>query len=174
MSSIDLFLLGFLNKKSISAYNLAKFVEENHLNQMIKISTPAIYKNLINLKEKGYLVSKSIKSGNMSEKMVYDITEKGKKYFRLLMEEQSQKDFSIYFDFNSFIINLDQMNKKEAEELLNNFKKVLVQKKILYSDYKNKFKDVPFAGKSIIKQLNDVNNLIIEWLDEQKREHNNK
>ncbi len=169
MSSIDLFLLGFLNKKSISAYDLAKFIEENQLNQMIKISTPAVYKNLIRLKEKRYLSSKKVQSGNSSQKVIYSITNKGEKYFHSLMVKQSKKDFLIYFDFNSFIVNLDQVDEKKMNELLDNFQEVLLKKKNLYSGYKNKFNSAPYAAKSIINQLYDVNDLILKWLDVYKK-----
>ncbi len=167
MSSIDLFLLGFLNKKSSSAYDLAKFIKDNHLHQMIKISTPSVYKNLVRLKERGFLSSLSTQSGNMSQKAVYSITKKGIKYFHSLMIRQSKKDFSIHFDFNSFIINLDQMNEKEIKKLLDNFKKVLLEKKRIYENYKTKFNSIPLGGKSIIKQLCGVNNLLIKWVNQE-------
>jgi DNA-binding PadR family transcriptional regulator len=168
MSSIDLFLLGFLKEKPISAYDLAKKIKENQLDQMIKISTPAVYKNLLRLKQKGYIKARNLKAGNMPHKTSYSITEKGEIYFSSLMFEQSNKNFIAYFDFNSLIINLDLVSKKEALKMLDNFKKVLIQKREEHKRQKKQFSHAPFVGKSIIKQLDSGNETLIKWLKEFK------
>ena len=168
MSSIDLFLLGFLKEKPISAYDLAKKIKENQLDQMIKISTPAVYKNLLRLKQKGHIKAKNLKTSNIPYKTMYSMTKEGEEYFSTLMFEQSSKNFSAYFDFNSFIINLNLVSKKEALNMLDNFEKVLIQKKEEHKKQKKQFSQAPFVGKSIIKQLDSVNETLIKWLKEFK------
>ena len=165
MSSINLFLLGFIKKKSISAYELAKFINENHLNLMIKISTPAVYKNLVKLKEIGLLSSKNTQTENMPEKTVYSITKKGEEYFNTLITKHANQDFNIHFDFNSFIINLDLVSKKKAIKMLADFKKVLVNKDKEYKKLIKELSNIPVVGQEIIKQLYQTNHTLIKWIE---------
>jgi len=166
MSSINLFLLGLVKKKPISAYDLAKFIDENQLNQMIKISDPAVYKNLIKLKQKGLLRSKSTQTENMPEKTVYSITKKGEDNLNDLVTKYARQDFDIHFDFNSFIINLDFLSKEDAVKKLHDFKNVLLEKKKKYECFSKEFSTIPFVGKGIVKQFYKINDTLIDWLEE--------
>ena len=78
MATIDLIVLGMLKKEPLSAYDLQKLVEYRNISKWVKISTPSIYKKVIQLEEKGYISSHIEKEGKMPEKSVYSLTEKGK------------------------------------------------------------------------------------------------
>ena len=54
MATIDLIVLGILKKESLSAYDIQKLVEYRNISKWVKISTPSIYKKVIQLEEKGY------------------------------------------------------------------------------------------------------------------------
>jgi len=56
MSSINLLLLGIVKEKPQSAYSIQKDIESHHLSRWTKMSTPSIYKNVIKLQKKGYLI----------------------------------------------------------------------------------------------------------------------
>ena len=77
MATIDLIVLGILKKESLSAYDIQKLVEYRNISKWVKISTPSIYKKVIQLEEKGYIKSNMIKEGKMPEKAVYSLTEAG-------------------------------------------------------------------------------------------------
>lgn len=57
MAAIDLIVLGMLHKDSMSAYDLQKLVEYRNISKWVKISTPSIYKKVLQLEEKGLVTS---------------------------------------------------------------------------------------------------------------------
>lgn len=52
MATIDLIVLGMLKKESLSAYDIQKLVEYRNISKWVKISTPSIYKKVIQLEKK--------------------------------------------------------------------------------------------------------------------------
>jgi DNA-binding PadR family transcriptional regulator len=85
MSTVDLMLLGALMEKPMNAYEMKKTMEFRNIRTWVKLSTPSIYKNLLSLKKKGYLDSKTVKESEMPEKTIYSINEKGRLYFIKLL-----------------------------------------------------------------------------------------
>ena len=57
MATIDLIVLGIVKQKSLSAYDIQKNVEKHNISKWVKISTPSIYKKVIQLEEKGFIKS---------------------------------------------------------------------------------------------------------------------
>ena len=49
MSTIDLIVLGMIKEKEQSAYELQKNVENRNISKWVKVSTPSIYKKVIQL-----------------------------------------------------------------------------------------------------------------------------
>ena len=78
MAAIDLIVLGMLKKESLSAYDIQKLVEYRNISKWVKISTPSIYKKVIQLESKGLIQSRPVKEGNMPEKAVYSLTGSGR------------------------------------------------------------------------------------------------
>ena len=85
MATIDLIVLGILKKESMSAYDIQKMVEYRNISKWVKISTPSIYKKVIQLEGKGYITSTKVKDGKMPEKAVYTLTDSGNSQFEKLM-----------------------------------------------------------------------------------------
>ena len=77
MATIDLIVLGIVKKEPLSAYDIQKLVEYRNISRWVKISTPSIYKKVIQLEQKGFIRGTMIKEGNMAEKAVYSLTEEG-------------------------------------------------------------------------------------------------
>ena len=102
MATIDLIVLGILKKESLSAYDIQKLVEYRNISKWVKISTPSIYKKVIQLEEKGYIKSNMIKEGKMPEKAVYSLTEAGEQAFEGLMDriEQNVNILKTYLEEN--------------------------------------------------------------------------
>ena len=61
MSTIDLIVLGMLKKQALSAYELQKQVDYRNISRWVKISTPSIYKKVLQLEEKGYISGQTTK-----------------------------------------------------------------------------------------------------------------
>ncbi|WP_261827028.1 PadR family transcriptional regulator [Inconstantimicrobium mannanitabidum] len=122
MSSINLIILGYLKNKEKSAYEMVKEFEIWNLTKWLKISTPSIYKNIIKLCDNGYLNSRTVKEGEMPEKTLYSLNEKGNLYFNELMEESSKNIGNIYLEFNAFLVNIENLPEEKRREYLKNFK----------------------------------------------------
>ena len=86
MATIDLIVLGMLKKQPLSAYDIQKLVEYRNISKWVKISTPSIYKKVIQLEEKGLLQSVLVRENNMPEKAVYSLTANGEQEFERLMD----------------------------------------------------------------------------------------
>lgn len=166
MSSVDLFLLGFIIEKPWSAYELAKFINENDLNEMIKISKASVFKKLLKMESAGYLQFETAKSGEMPEKKIYSVTEKGRQYFFELMKQNAQKEFKYHQDFNTFILNLSKMEKESGMKMLKKLKNSFEGKRKLYKSLLKKNNTIPFEGRTIIRQIFLVNEAMMTWIDE--------
>lgn len=55
MATIDLIVLGILKQEPLSAYDIQKLVEYRNISRWVKISTPSIYKKVLQLEEKGLI-----------------------------------------------------------------------------------------------------------------------
>lgn len=109
MRTIDLIVLGILKKDSLSAYDIQKLIEYQNISQWVKVSTPTIYKKMLQLEKQGYVKSTLKKNGKMPEKAVYSLTKKGKTEFEKLMLGIAARPISIFLDFNAVILNLDSL-----------------------------------------------------------------
>ena len=94
MSNIDLVLLGLIKQKSQSAYDIKKNIEYRNIPRWVRISEQSIYKKVLQLESKEYIVSHKEKEGNMPDKAVYTITNIKSKILELkelLNERQSHR-----------------------------------------------------------------------------------
>ena len=55
MATIDLIVLGMVKNEPLSAYDIQKMVEYRNISRWVKISTPSIYKKVIQLEKKGLI-----------------------------------------------------------------------------------------------------------------------
>ena len=167
MATIDLIVLGILKKEPMSAYDIQKLVEYRNISKWVKISTPSIYKKVIQLEEKGYISSHIEREGKMPEKSVYSLTEKGKQQFEKLMLEISCKPINIFLDFNSVIVNLDSMPRERQQECLDNIEnnmkvlKTYLEKNIAL---KESVDDIPATGMAVLQQQYALAQSIETWI----------
>jgi len=117
MAAIDLIVLGMIKAQPQSAYELQKNVEYRNISKWVKVSTPSIYKKVVQMEEKGYIRGKTVKEGKMPEKTVYQITETGEEYFLKLMEETARQPIRLFLDFNAVIMSLNLVSEQERREL---------------------------------------------------------
>ena len=68
MATIDLIVLGILKKESMSAYDIQKMVEYRNISKWVKISTPSIYKKVIQLEEKAISLAHRLKMEKCQKK----------------------------------------------------------------------------------------------------------
>jgi DNA-binding PadR family transcriptional regulator len=128
MSAIDLMLLGALMDQPMNAYEMKKRMERQQIQHWVKISSPAVYRNLLHLHRRGLLDSKVVREGEMPEKAIYSVNEKGKRYFVSLMEKYSEAPDSVYIDFTALVANLYHLEPSHAKELMEDLQRSLESK----------------------------------------------
>lgn len=172
MAAIDLIVLGMLKKEELSAYDMQKLVEYRNISKWVKISTPSIYKKVIQLEQKGFISSRLEKEGNMPEKAVYSLTESGEKEFEKLMHEISKKPVHMFLDFNAVIVNLESMPKEEQKECLDEIEMntdILLKYLEDNLEWKEKAEDVPATGMAVLHQQIRLAQVIKAWIADLKK-----
>ena len=171
MATIDLIVLGILKKESLSAYVIQKIVEYRNISKWVKISTPSIYKKVIQLEKKGYMKGDVVKEGNMAEKTVYSLTEAGEKQFEKLMLEIASKPVRIFLDFNAVIVNLDSLPKEKQKscltEIENNMEtlKGYIEENISLKEH---LPEIPKTGMAVLEQQLILAQALETWIEELK------
>lgn len=118
MSTVNMILLGLLMKQPSNAYEIKKILEFRNVKAWTKLSSPAIYKNLLKLNQAGFIDGEIVKEGSMPEKTIYTINEKGKAYFFELMQHCAKEPGMVYIEFASFIMNLNAVDKQVGTEMV--------------------------------------------------------
>lgn len=171
MAAIDLIVLGMLKKESLSAYEIQKLVEYRNISKWVKISTPSIYKKVIQLEKKGYISSNVVREGKMPEKAVYSLTEAGKKQFETLMFEIAAKPIQIFLDFNAVIVNLDSLSQEDQMKCLLNIEanvKTLISYLQENIQTKENIPEIPKTGMAVLHQQFALAESIEAWIESLK------
>lgn len=171
MATIDLIVLGILKKESMSAYDIQKLVEYRNISKWVKISTPSIYKKVIQLEEKGYITSTQVKEGKMPEKAVYTLTDSGKSQFEKLMIEISLKPIHIFLDFNAVIVNLDSLSRENQKVCLANIEDNIKTLRSYLEENENLKKnapEIPETGMAVLEQQLILIQAIETWIASMK------
>ncbi|AQR90432.1 PadR family transcriptional regulator [Clostridium saccharobutylicum] len=166
MSSINLIILGYLHNKEKSAYEMVKEFDIWNLTKWLKISNPSIYKNIIKLCDNGYLNSRTVKEGEMPEKTLYSLNEKGNLYFNELMEESSKHIGNIYLEFNAFLVNIENLPEEKRKEYLKNFKEKAEERRAFVdSVYSNEKQRNERSGSEflILDLYNEFYSVLQKW-----------
>lgn len=168
MATIDLIVLGIVKKEPLSAYDIQKLVEYRNISRWVKISTPSIYKKVIQLEQKGFIRGTMIKEGNMAEKAVYSLTEEGEKEFKKLMFGISSEPIHMFLDFNAVIVNLDSLSAEEQRVCLRRIgENVRTLKAYLEENIEKKedLPEIPDTGKAVLRQQYILVQAIETWME---------
>lgn len=171
MATIDLIVLGILKKEALSAYDIQKLVEYRNISKWVKISTPSIYKKVIQLEEKGYIRSTTVKEGNMAEKAVYSLTDAGENEFQKLALEISAMPIRFFLDFNAVIVNLYSLPPEERALCLTNIENGVKMLKAFLDENMNKkenIPEIPETGMAVLQQQFILAEAIEAWLSSLK------
>ena len=167
MATIDLIVLGMLKKEALSAYDIQKLVEYRNISRWVKISTPSIYKKVIQLEEKGYIKSSLARDGKMPEKAIYSLTETGEKELEHLMHEIASQPIRIFLDFNAVIVNLSQLSPEDRQSCLQDIEgNIKVLKSYLEGNIREKEQDadVPETGMAVLRQQYMLAETMETWI----------
>ncbi len=142
-------------------------VEYRNISKWVKISTPSIYKKVIQLEEKGYIKGNIIKEGKMPEKAVYSLTDTGEKEFEKLMLEIASKPIHIFLDFNAVIVNLTSLSPENQKLCISDIENNIKTLKEYLEENINMKKDVqeiPEAGMAVLQQQFILVQAIETWI----------
>lgn len=172
MATIDLIVLGMLKKQPLSAYDIQKLVEYRNISKWVKISTPSIYKKVIQLEEKGLLQSVPVRETNMPEKAVYSLTANGEQEFERLMGELSAQPIRMFLDFNAVIVNLDSVPLEMQKSCVASIEKNVQDLKSYLEENlreKENAPEVPEIGMAVLRQQFVLAETIGIWIEELKK-----
>ncbi len=82
MNRYDLVLLGLIDEKERSGYDIITEIRVRELDRWAKISTSTVYNRLTTLQKNGSILGRAEKDGNRPERVMYSITDKGKETLR--------------------------------------------------------------------------------------------
>lgn len=167
MATIDLIVLGMLKKESLSAYDIQKLVEYRNISKWVKISTPSIYKKVLQLEEKGFITGNIVREGKMPEKVIYSLTDSGEQQFEKLMIEIASKPIQIFLDFNAVIVNLDSISSEKQEKCLTDIENnVQTLKSYIEENIKLKenLLEIPETGMAVLQQQYQLTETIEKWI----------
>ncbi len=165
MSTVDLVLLGMVYEQPCSAYEIQKNIEYRNLSKWVKVSSPSIYKKVIQLEAKGYLAGAAVREGKMPEKAVYSITPLGKDYFMALMKAHAARTVSVMFDFNAVVANLNKVPKEQALELIAAIRFGIGDSKSYMEKMVPQRQQIPLVGQTILHQQIQVLEALQSWVD---------
>ena len=82
MNRYDLVLLGLILEHERSGYDIITEIRDRELDRWAKISTSTVYNRLITLEKNECIVGHAERDGNRPERMVFNITDKGREVLR--------------------------------------------------------------------------------------------
>jgi len=171
MSTIDLIILGILLNDPKNAFELNRIIEDKQIDKLLKISKPAVYKCCKRLFKAGYLDGVTVKEGEMPEKVIYSVNQEGMNYFYELMEYFSNNLKPFYFDFNTFLWNIDALEPEEGLKMLQNLEKEIKNFAEWITQHE---KEIPtsagFAVRIIVKQYRMLILTLADWMKDTVRE----
>lgn len=167
MATIDLIVLGMLKQQPLSAYDIQKQVEYRKISRWVRISTPSIYKKVLQLEEKGYLTSTSVREGKMPEKAVYSLTSAGEAEFERLMLGIADQPIRIFLDLNAVIVNLDSLPPAQQRVCLDRIQANVCTLTAELEDNlrrKQDRPDIPQTAKAVLHQQLALTQAIQVWV----------
>ena len=141
MATIDLIVLGMLKTSALSAYDIQKLVEYRNISKWVKISTPSIYKKVLQLEEKGLIKGTTIKEGKMPEKAIYTLT--------------------------VLIVNINNLSPDKQKKCLSDIKNNIEILKAYLEDNinsKEQKPEIPTAGMAVLQQQLILVQAIENWI----------
>ncbi len=170
-SIVDMVVLGILLKEPMNAYRLAQYVERNNVTRLVKLSTPAIYKSCRRLFGQENLSGKTKRDGEAPEKVMYKVTAAGRQRFGQLMSHYAGKITPFYFDINSVVFSLEQLDFDQGLELIDAYATEInaVQSWLIPHSQETQAK-ATFGNRMIIKQYLMVVNVLMEWVQQLREE----
>jgi DNA-binding PadR family transcriptional regulator len=164
MSTIDLMILGILTEGPKSAYEITNHIADRQVTRLLKVSDPAVYKSCKRMYQNGFLKGKLISAGAQPKKTVYSLNSNGKKRFYDLMTQYSSDIKPFFIEFNTFIWNLDKVEKEDGLKMLCNLKDELKTMESWIVEHEREAREVvSIPARLVIKQYAMLISTLVNW-----------
>ncbi|MEW5819596.1 MAG: PadR family transcriptional regulator [Cyanobacteriota bacterium] len=121
----EILILGFLQEGEKHGYQL-KHEADKHLAGICEFSYGSLYPKFKTLEAKGFITSKSSLSEGGQEKIFYQITESGYKYFLDVMTQEKKESFqSAWMTFQVKVLFFEFIEKSLVSTILINAENLL-------------------------------------------------
>lgn len=118
---IPLYILGLLLRFGPQhGYQIKKTIAEK-ISDFTQIKLPSIYYHLEKMEAAGLLASSSEKLGSRAEKIVYDITDKGRESFQNMLSELLEFEYRPVFPCDGIFYFSDSLDTTEIINHLENY-----------------------------------------------------
>ena len=171
MSIVDMMILGILMEKPINAYEMKKILEFRNVKDWAKLSSPAIYKNLLKLYKTGYVDGEVVQEGEMPEKTIYTINNKGKEYFMQLMNHCADEPGMVYVEFSAFIANLSYVDYETGLKMIENLQANLEAKCETIRKQHSVKASVSFYAETTISLHIQMYEVFCNWIEDFKKQY---
>ena len=115
-------LLGIIYEKPLNAYEITKLLAYMNIKWWFNVADSTVYATLKNLEKRGLINGTIERTGNMPDRTIYSLTEKGKEELKETIKESI---LQFNYDTNIFTIAAFVMDILETEE-----KKELLEKRL--------------------------------------------
>ena len=164
----------FHSKKSSLFYQIDILDQEPNLVHGISnmLLLFQLVKNLVLLKKRGYLDSEIVKEGEMPEKTIYSVNDKGRNYFMHMMKKYSEEPAMVYIDFVAFVSNLYHVEPNIGIEMIGSLRNKLAEERAyIQQNIKEKKEFVPFHALSILELYDQMYSLFSDWIEKIAQEY---
>lgn len=118
LSKASVLVLGILGQRPLNPYELIKVLSMFHVDDWFRIADSTVYATIKKLCKGGYIEGELSKNGNMPEKTIYSITERGRKELReQLVNALSTFSYDV-LNFSVAALFFDFFEKSEILKLL--------------------------------------------------------
>lgn len=174
--SLQFAILGLLEYKSMTGYDLKKIFDES-INNFWAASLSQIYRELGTLENKSYVVSVVQLQRDRPDKKIYSITETGKAAFKewlvnfpekISKETRDEFTLRIFFGSNLSKKDLIKQFQRFKDEKLKNLEEIKSLNEISekYTKEMKLFNDEELCWKFVLRRANLTLEMLIFWANE--------
>lgn len=151
-------LLGLIYEKPLNAYEIIKLLNYMNVKWWFNIADSTVYSTLKTLEKKGLITGATVKVGNMPDRTVYSLSQKGKDEFTDTLRESI---LQFNYDTNIFSIAaffLDIFTVAEQQKLLQERLKILQKYRAGIEKQVNPLweSEVPALHSANVKRMMDL------------------
>lgn len=171
----DLIILYFLyNGESHCGYTMKKLIADSKISEWISISSMTVYQSMRRLANLGYIKGATEKLSAYPERIMYEISDKGKVYFDGFLMEELENYSKEFFHIDIGVGLSKYMDEKDTIKALKNRVKQLnarlLQVEVMLDHLPDK-KNELFKQKALLDHEQSYLKFEIGWLRKYIREH---